>query len=396
MSSIVSHTLDKYFESTPIGSVAKAIGNTLYGIDHRLTPSAVPSNVDQYGYTFFVRPQLNLTEGNCRMDRKFFQILNDNYTSIQTYARSILDPRLENGYKNPVAFGFGDQTDIIKRTIAGVKCPLVQNENPFIPVLTNQLRSVSGWPDITLPTFTTPQGIYNEEMVLGDGIVSNYSSFDITATFRNTRGDPIVYMFYVWMNYIANVFEGKMMPYADFIIENEIDYNTRIYRFDLDRERRFVTKVAATGASIPTALSVGQFFDYNSERPYNDQTKEISIRFSSMGALYMDEILLNEFNRTVNIFNPSMRVVNGYDGRIPLTDPSNILPNKMVKIPWELLTIFNNRGIPRINLKTFEFEWWIEKDVYLARLADYKKNGITKSIYVGPHADSYYLGSYGA
>ena len=43
--------------------------------------------------------------------------------------------------------------------------------------------------------------------------------------------------------------------------------------------------------------------------------------------------------------------------------------NNMVKVPPSLLTLFNNRGYPRINYNTYELEWWVSKDLY---------NGYTK------------------
>jgi hypothetical protein len=45
---------------------------------------------------------------------------------------------------------------------------------------------------------------------------------------RNTRGDPIVYLFYVWAFYQSLVFQGLMVPYPDYIVHNRLDYNTRI------------------------------------------------------------------------------------------------------------------------------------------------------------------------
>ena len=69
---IVSQSLDDYFQSTPIGSVDKAIGNNLFGINHRQIPGLVPSNKDIYGFTFFTRPQLNLQTDNIRNERRFY------------------------------------------------------------------------------------------------------------------------------------------------------------------------------------------------------------------------------------------------------------------------------------------------------------------------------------
>lgn len=351
---ILTYSLDEFFQVTPIGSIEKAIGNNLYGINHRQTPTAVPSNWDSYGLTFFVRPQLNLSLLNISALRYFYQLLTNDEFSVQRYVRGILDPR--GNSTNP--------NSIIGGNLSGFNTPVVDNQNCFIPILSNNLTSVSGWPDITAPTFTATEGLYREGWSIVDGVVRNYESFDLDTTFRNTKGDVIIYMMYIWLNYMAEVFEGRLVPYWDYILENTLDYNTRIYRLVLDQNKRFVTKIAATGVSFPIAVSVGQFFDYNAERPYNEQSKEITIRWRSLGVTYFDEILVREFNITVQQFNPSMRN-----------------KNNVTKIPHDLLHLFNNRGYPRINPKTFELEWYVPNDLYNFRIKQYLST--VPSQYVG-------------
>ena len=92
---INAYTLDDYFQSTPVGSVDRAIGNNLYGINHRQVAGMVPINKDLYGLTFFVRPQLNLHSNNVRNLRLLYPLLNKNTNSIQRFTRCTLDPRLD-------------------------------------------------------------------------------------------------------------------------------------------------------------------------------------------------------------------------------------------------------------------------------------------------------------
>jgi hypothetical protein len=337
----VPHSLDDYFQSTPLGSIDKAIGNNLYGVNHRQTPTVVPSNKDMYGLTFFVRPQLNMQLDNIRNVRQFSSLTASSVRTIQQFVKTTLDPRLIAGYK-------------FKNTqVPTISCPMVDNANAFIPILTNNLNSISGWPDVVAPTTASKPGLYNESQAMVDGITRNYETFDIDASFRNTRGDPILFLFYIWLHYSSFVFEGKLVPYLDFITENEIDYNTRIYRLVLDKERNKVTKIAATGAAFPISIPTGSFFDYNADKPFNDQNKDMTIRFKCMGVDYQDDITVFEFNQTVGIFNVSMR-----DGS---------RDRDMVKIPKSLLPLFNNRGYPRINQDTYELEWWIYKNVFQSR-----------------------------
>lgn len=338
MSSILNMSLDDLYTSLNIGSIERANANNLYGLNHRAIPTVVPSNKDRYGLTFFVRPQLNMTPDNIRNIRIFYSLLNDKEFSIQRYVRAMLDPRLMEG----VTIG---TTKYPK-----VNCGLVDNANAFIPVLTNNLLSISGWPDLTLATFNSQPGMYKEVYSQVDSMARNFESFDIDATFRNVRNDPIIMLFYIWCHYQSYVFEGKLMPYFDFLLENEIDYNTRIYRLVLDNTFTHVTKIAATGAAFPISINLSSFFDYNSEKPFNDQSKEITVRFRCMGAEYLDDVLIYEFNESVCIFNSSMR--------------DSQRDSVMVKINPSILTLFNNRGYPRINYNTYELEWYVPKDMY--------------------------------
>lgn len=345
---ILGYSLDDYFKTTMIGSIRQSITNNLYGINHRQIPNMVPTNKDRYGYTFFTRPQLNLTDGNLTNNRLFFPLLSKNPNSLHSYVRSMLDPRLGT-------------TAIISN--------VTDNFNSFIPVLTNNLKSISGWDDLLLPTSTSPEGLYGESFSFGDGYLVNYKNFDLTASFANTRGDPIMYLFYIWLLYISAVFEGTMVPYADFILENEIDYTTRIYRLVMDQTNTYVRKIAATGAAFPIALPSGGFFDYTADSTFNNQVTDISLRFRCMGMIYQDSILVDNFNQVVGIFNSDMKAVN------------NGLSNNVTKIEPDLLPLFNNRGYPRINPATSELEWWVDLDVYNDRLNALISGGNTNENY---------------
>jgi hypothetical protein len=140
------------------------------------------------------------------------------------------------------------------------------------------------------------------------------------------------------------------MPYLDFIIENEIDYMTRIYKFTFASDKETLNMMAATGVSVPISTPMGNFFDHNHEMPFNNQVKEFTIRMSSLGAIYNDPILIHEFNKTVQIFNPYMR--------------DYLRETQMTKIPRDVIGLFNNRGYPRINHANMKLEIWIQTDIY--------------------------------
>lgn len=355
---VFSKSIDQLMSSLPIGSVTKALGLNLRGINYHQTGNVLPRAKDSYGYTFFTRPQLNLTTLNVSNYRGFYNLLTSNPVSYQRYTRLMLDPRLT----------------IVNK----MSCPFVDPYNAFIPILTNNIVSVSGWPDLTVPTYTSESGLYGEEHTFVDGVTNHFESFDVDITFKNTRGNPLLYFFYTWIKYESLVFEGILNPYLDMITENEIDYNTRIYRIVLDPTKRFVTYIGSTGASFPINVPTGSLFDYNIDTPLNTKNSEISIRFRSMGFIAFEDYLKLAFNQTVAIFNPDMRKVLEYDlsdadeksrSRESGDTPYSIPGTSYIKIPHYLLAQseggsgapfheLNFHSYPYVNLLTNELEFW--------------------------------------
>lgn len=357
--------VDRFLRVTqPLGSHGRAISNNLYGINHRNVKGVIPENRDSYGLVFFTRPQLNLSSGNLRNIRKFYNLLTTNEKSIHRYVRCMLDPRLSlpdggygQDYQNMAGLTPAEQQnkELMDEVynLYGPKqviSPLVDEGLGFIPILTNTLKSLKGWPDITLPTFTSKEGLKREQWSIADGMIDIYESFDLDCTFRNIKDEPLVLMFETWLRYMALVFEGMIGPYMDFMVENEIDYNTRIYRIVLDESKTFVKKIAAVGAAFPVNVPNGAFFDFEDTEKYNQASKDINIRFKCMGAEYNDDILIEEFNMVTKIFNTEM------------FDADGKITKNFAKIPYNLLDLFNNRGYPLIDKNTLELCWYVRKD----------------------------------
>ena len=405
-------TLDAFFRITQtLGSQQLALSNNLYGINHQGVKGVVPDNHDSYGLVFFTRPMLNLTSYNIRNVRQLYSLLTNKENSIQNYVRNMLDPRLAK-YSDGYGYGFADTDglaldintksansvpnnsasdkelysksvelvskfdltndditaysdyiDNLKRHKSYVECPLVDNKMAFIPVLTNTIKEMSGWPDYTVGNFTSKEGLMREQWSITDSFMDIYHAYDLDCTFRNIKDEPLIIMFETWLRYMANVFEGMMSPYMDMIVENEIDYNTRIYRLVLDESKTFVKKIAACGAAFPVNVPNSRFFDFNDSQKYNDSAKDINIRFHAVGAMYNDDILVHEFNQTTAIFNPDLA------GFIRGTES---LSSKYVEIPYNLIHLFNYRGYPLIDKNTLQLKWFIntETDVY-QELANY-------------------------
>ena len=349
-----------------------------WGINHRQVPLALQQNKDHYGLTFFTRPQLNLTDSNLMKDRKFSRLLNENSMSIERLTRTMLDPRLQHISGGPEGqFGsdsFGKQ--------GPVNCPLVDHRQAFISFFTNNLVSLSGFPDLRAPTYSAKEGPYKEAYSFVDGPVDDYTEYDISATFRNIQGDPISKLAFFWNHYQSKVHEGVFTAYGDFIVNREIDYMTRIYRFVLDPSKRFIQRMACTGASYPYALSSGGFYDFDNTKPYNDASQNIHIPFKCLGAIFEDDMIVRSFNDVVSYFHPEM---GGNDTRI-LCEPTDA----MVKIPLDKLYIFNHRGYPHIDPYTYELEWYISREYYDSKLASFKQfsSSLFASMGLKPHGNA--------
>lgn len=332
-------------ERTSIGSRSSPITNTFAGFNHRGLPSSIPMNRDYYGMVFFTKPDMNMQRVNIERSRVFTPLLTTEEMSIPRAIRAILDARHANANEN----GRG-----------GYTCKgLVDPKQAFIPLLTNLAVSMGGWPDIDMPTYTTDKGVYGEEISFIDGIGAVYRTYDMTVNFRNILGDPITAMFYYWIMYAQHVFEGSLIPHTENMVENAIDYTTRIYRLVLDPSMRYVQKIACTGASFPDKLPVGAAFSYENNAMFNANNNQIGINFRCIGADYFDDIIIHDFNRTAMLSNADLGNVNDTDSAY-VSDEYRA-SREMMKVPAEYLHLFNHNGYPLINIYTHELEWWVYK-----------------------------------
>jgi hypothetical protein len=157
----------------------------------------------------------------------------------------------------------------------------------------------------------------------------------------------------MWGYYGALSYEGRIMPYPDFIIRKEIEYDTRIYRLAMDATRTYVTRLAANGAGFPYTAPIANAFNFTSEgseTPFTTHSDQVSVSYRCMGFTCYNHILIFEFNEVVEEFNNDMRVENR--------------ERMMTKLkPWER-DYFNRRSYPRINPATMELEWWVPNAVY--------------------------------
>jgi len=316
----------------------QAISDAFYGLNIVGRNGPIPVNTENHGFTFFTRPLMNMSYDNLIIDRVMSNLLVEEPYSVQRMVRASLDPSL---------------------LAQGITSPGIDNLSAFIPLLSNNLISLSGWPDFTLNTHTSQPGLYREAYSYVDDIPYHYETYDLQASFRNLPGDPISFMMLIWGWYMGLVYEGRLMPYPDMVLYNEIDYNTRIYRLIMDKSRRYVTRIGATGASFPMTAPIGNIFNFEgdgSETPFPTANDQIAVNFRCMGFTYYDHILIYEFNRVVEHFNVAMKDENR--------------ERYLVKLkPWER-EYFNYSAYPHINELTLELEWWVFREQYDAERAN--------------------------
>jgi hypothetical protein len=312
-----------------------AITDSFLGFDHRRTGSTHSKNTDNQGFVFFTRPILNLSYNNLLQDRTLLPFLTDDPMSFYSSVRVMLDSWLSSSR---------GQDDIDT-----VTTKLFDDRQAFMPILSNALLSLEGFNDITLDTYTAPEGKRRESFYIVDDIAEINNIVNLTANFQNLPGDPISIIFYLWARYMGNVYIGEMDPYPSMIVENEIDYQTRIWRIITDETKRWVKKIGCSNACVPLASPLGASYNYQAEQRVIEDNDQISIPFRCVGSEYGDPILVDEFNRTVADFNPAMEAPwnNGY---------------QLLEGPE--LVYLNNYGFPRIDPRSMELQWWLAKDEY--------------------------------
>lgn len=344
--STISTAIDTVTKTSGLGSVSEAYQLMLGGINHRGLGNPVPLNRDGGGIVLMTRPYLNLSYDNAKQCRLLMPLLTGSDFTLQRYIRAMLDPRSHRGLNS-----------------LAVPCKLLAPTNPFMPLFTNNLLSVSGWPDIVADTHTSKEGVIKESWSMIDGFAHVANRFDLTLNFRNTEGDPITAAIFAWITYATMVRRGKLMPYTDSIVNNRIDYCTRIYHLITDPSKRFVTKIAATGASFPTTVPIGSAFNYNGDQTYVTSTEQLSFNFACMGADYNDPITISEFNRISAMYNPDMRIarVGDVDLKVAgeLLGPGN---ERIFRIPPSEVANSNYYGTPIIHPKTNELFWYVTRE----------------------------------
>lgn len=330
--------INQIVKNTGLSPRDQAISDTFRGLNITGRNNAVPLNTENHGYTFFTRPYLNLSESNCMVDRRLQMLLNPNPQSIERRVRAYLDPEQ---HKNK---GYD-------------WCPGVDPLNPFIPLLSNNLISLTGWEDFTLNLSTTTPGVYRDAMSYVDDVPYQFGTYDLQMTTRNIDGDPITWMMAMMQIYMGLNREGRILPYPELLLLNEYDANVRVYRLVMDSTKTFVQRIAAPGACLFMNAPTGQGLNFTgdgSETPYQTVSDQLNFSIRCMGLTIYDYILIYEFNELVQEFNPAMR--------------DDQRGNATVKLKQNELNWFNFEAYPYINVERHnELEWHVLRSQYEAK-----------------------------
>ena len=335
----VRDLVDNIFVRSGMGKVTTIRDKQYNGFNHRSTAVNLPPIRDHQGYCFFVRPMLNLSKINSMRVRQLAQLITKNELSVQRWARLTLDYKLERE--------------------ENLTSPLVDNLNPFIPLLSNSLKSLTGVPSLVAGTHTSERGLAKEVFTMIDDNVINYDAYTVTTSFRTMNGNPHLILFYSWILAASMQYLGKIAPRWPDRMQKRLNYTTRIYRITLDHTKTYVTNIWAPIYCFPTTIETGSIFKYDIEKPINDELDSFDVQFQCAGSVFNDDLLIQQFNTLVMMGNNQM------------TDSAR---KGMVKLQPHETNVLNYYGYPRINPATNEMEWWVDRNIYQNALETIKKS----------------------
>lgn len=323
----VQHALDEIAREkgwAPSADYDDTVAGYLRGFNRLRQGSPISGNRDLQGMVFFTRPDLNLSDINLIQSRYFSPLLTSNPYTYQSAIRMLLDPIYSSRYANH---------------------PLIDYKQAFMAPLSNAVMNVSGWPDESLNISRSTPGIAKEVHIMNDSIAEYHGDFSLSVELQNIQGNFILMLIRMIMLYAGFVYTGKMQPRISNLIENRIDYMTRVYRITLDPTGRFVSHIAICNAGIFEGVSSGMIPNYDRSITANDEVSKLSVGLACTGFYLDDPILLEEFNSVVSMMNHDMH--DGYRQR------------NMVKLQPHQYATMNWKGYPHIDELTNEFSWWV-------------------------------------
>lgn len=254
----------------------------IHGFDIHRNTLYMPE-YENHGLTFFTRPKLNLTTPSLRADRILSLLDSLDSQSIAFAIRAQLDTNLTKFYN-----------------VATSKSPFFNQQNPFIPMLSNRLLTINGWPDWMMDVETTEGGFFSESITYPKGHDQLTRSYDLQASFADIQGSVILILFTMWFQYMHLMTKGVVMPYMEDIEARRMGFTSSIYRFVLDPSKRYILKWAKATGCFPRSVPLGAYFNYDSSSNHVESSMNLAIPFTVGGRVeFLDPIILKEFNMVV-------------------------------------------------------------------------------------------------
>lgn len=336
--------IDNISTSSGIGNISSNTQNMLRGLNYRGLGNPQQKILQNTGITLFTRPTLNLTYDNLTLIRMLTPLLTENELSMPYYVKALLDPINNKGL-------YDERYDT----------PLVDSNNPFMPVYTNTLLETSGWPDISLNTYTSPEGIYKQNTTMPDGHYKIMNSWELTTTHRNDESDVLLLLNLVWIIYMVGIrLVDGFWPHPKSIINSRRDYYTGIWSLSLDPSRLFVREIFRT-FGYPTNVPLGAAANYKGQDTMVQSKDQVSFQFKCEMTDYNDPILPVEFNRLAARYTAGRLAVveANADGSMRVADSRHFIQLK----PTEFKNS-NYRGIPMIHPRTGSLYWYVTEFEY--------------------------------
>ena len=184
--------------------------------------------------------------------------------------------------------------------VGGVSC--IDNPNVsfpvdisnFIPIVTNCCKETSNAKDMILETEETEGDYAGNKLVYGSGMDESLGPGEITLTFDDLYGSPIMNLMIIWVYYIHYVTKGIISPELEYIRNRIIDYTCSIYVFMLDTDQRTIVRWVKYTGCFPKTIPFGQILHTSDVKI--EQLSQIQIPFQYNFASPMDPTVLAEFN----------------------------------------------------------------------------------------------------
>lgn len=331
-------------EGTSPGFQAPLI-NTLRGISVLgRGPAMMPLSDDTEGFQFVTRPKLNLTDDNISRSESLQSLMDCGPNSIGGFIRGTLDERWAAA-NNP---------------------PTVVNRNPFIPCLTNYLKSTPGFNDLQFNIKTSDPGIREQVYQSIDSKLEENGSYTLSTTYYNPAPSIIPSLFRYWLSYISEVSCGdrQVAPRDKYLFGNRCDHDCRIYNLVLNKDGMYLENIFASCQSIPSTYAIGALsaIDYSNGIARAEGQDEFTMNYASVGMRFNEFGLINAFNDHSYLYNPSIRpeTRNQYYREIE--------PDEMIEYGYAALPLLLPKTSERVGKGAFagarsgiKLTWWVDR-----------------------------------